>query len=74
MTSLHWQTGLQNRFNCLLNGIKKTRWSCPWNSDQNCTQNSARGGGGQGGREGRVGGQGGRGGEVKGVGVVGSRG
>ena len=20
----------------------KTRWSCPWNSDQNCTQNSAR--------------------------------
>ena len=21
----------------------KTRWSCPWNSDQNCTQNSARG-------------------------------
>ena len=24
----------------------KTRWSCLWNSDQNCTQNSARGGGG----------------------------
>ena len=21
----------------------KTKWSCPWNSDQNCTQNSARG-------------------------------
>ena len=21
----------------------KTRWSCPLNSDQNCTQNSARG-------------------------------
>ena len=21
----------------------KTRWSCPWNSDQNCTQNSAKG-------------------------------
>ena len=21
----------------------KIRWSCPWNSDQNCTQNSARG-------------------------------
>ena len=28
----------------------KTRWSCPWNSDQNCTQNSARGGGGPVGR------------------------
>ena len=24
----------------------KTRWSCPWNSDQNCTHNSAGGGGG----------------------------
>ena len=24
----------------------KTRWSCPWNSDQNCTQNYARGSGG----------------------------
>ena len=23
----------------------KTWWSCPWNSNQNCTQNSARGGG-----------------------------
>ena len=23
--------------------IDKTRWSCPWNNDQNCTQNSARG-------------------------------
>ena len=33
----------------------KTRWSCPWNSDQNCTQNSPRGGGGQGIRGGRVG-------------------
>ena len=21
----------------------KTKWSCPWNSDQNCTKNSARG-------------------------------
>ena len=21
----------------------KTRWSCPWNSDQSCTQNSAKG-------------------------------
>ena len=28
----------------------KTRWSCSWNSDQNCTQNSPRGGGGTGGR------------------------
>ena len=28
----------------------KTRWSCSWNSDQNCTQNSPRGGGGPGGR------------------------
>ena len=26
----------------------KTRWLCPWNSDQNCTQNSAGGGGVQG--------------------------
>ena len=25
-----------------------TRWSCPWNSDKNCTQNSARVGGGSG--------------------------
>ena len=25
----------------------KTRWSCPLNSDQNCTQKSARGGGGK---------------------------
>ena len=23
--------------------FKKTRWSCLWHSDQNCTQNSARG-------------------------------
>ena len=29
-----------------IDGIDKTRWSCPWNRDQNCTQNSARGGGG----------------------------
>ena len=26
-----------------IDGIDKTRWSCPWNSDQNCTQNSTRG-------------------------------
>ena len=25
--------------------FNKTRWSCSWNSDQNCTQNSARGSG-----------------------------
>ena len=42
----------------------QTRWSCPWNSDQNCTQNSARGGEGRGGR---VGGSGGQGGRVVGV-------
>ena len=24
--------------------FEKTRWSCSWNSDQNCTQNSAGGG------------------------------
>ena len=51
----------------------KTRWSCPWNSDQNCTQNSARGswgpGGGWVGGVGVVGVQG-----VGGYGVVGSRG
>ena len=23
--------------------FNKTEWSCPWNSDQNCIQNSARG-------------------------------
>ena len=56
----------------------KTRWSCPWNSDQNCTQNSARGwwgvqgvggvgGVGVGGRGPRVGGVGG--GRDPGVGV-----
>ena len=28
--------------------FNKTSCSCPWNSDQNCTQNSARGGGVQG--------------------------
>ena len=27
----------------------KTKWCCPWNSDQNCTQNSARGWWGSGG-------------------------
>ena len=27
----------------------KTRWSCLWNSDQNCTQNSVKGWYGQGG-------------------------
>ena len=27
----------------------KTRWSCSWNSDQNCTQNSDGGGWGPGG-------------------------
>ena len=42
----------------------KTRWSCPWNSDQNCTQNSARKwwgswGGGSGGWGGPGGGGGG---------------
>ena len=26
-----------------IDGIGKTRWSWPWNSDENCTQNSARG-------------------------------
>ena len=68
----------------------KTKWSCPWNSDQNCTQNYARGGGvgvvGSGVVRVRCGagqewwGQGGRGcgqagrGGVKGVGVVGVRG
>ena len=26
----------------------KTRWSCPWNGDQNCTQNFPRGCGVQG--------------------------
>ena len=55
----------------------KTKWSCPWNSDQNCTQNSARGcwSQGQGGvvgvKEGRGWwGQGGKG-SGGGVGVVG---
>ena len=28
--------------------FNKTRWSCPWNNDQNWTQNSAGGGGVQG--------------------------
>ena len=28
--------------------LDKTRWFCPWNSDQNFTQNSSRGGGGEG--------------------------
>ena len=35
--------------------IDKTRWSRPWNSDQNCTQNSARGWWGSRGRGGRLG-------------------
>ena len=68
----------------------RTRWSCPWNSDQNYTKlpggggQGGRGGGGQGGRGGelkgrggRIGlveGQGGRGGGVKGIGVVGVKG
>ena len=36
-------------FTCLVTIIvfrvefDKTRWSCPWNSDQNCTHNSAKG-------------------------------
>ena len=44
----------------------KTRWSCPWNSDQNCTQNSAKGWLGEGGLEvvGGKGGEGGRGGDL----------
>ena len=47
----------------------KTKWPCPWNSDQNCTQNSARGwwvkgvGGGEG--------QGVGGGRIRVVGVKG---
>ena len=53
----------------------KTRWSCPWNSDQNCTQKVCQGvvgvKGVGGGRVGGGGGQGGRGGRE---GVVGSRG
>ena len=53
----------------------KTRWSCPWKSDQNCTQNSAKGvvgvKGVGGGRVGGGGGQGSRGGGNQGVGVVG---
>ena len=32
-----------------IDAIDKTRWSCPWNSDQNYTQNSARGWWGPGG-------------------------
>ena len=53
----------------------KTRWSCPWNSNQNCTQNSARACWGKGGGGSRgAGGLGGAGGQgvlgVYGVGVV----
>ena len=54
----------------------KTKSSCPWNSDQNCTQNSARGWWGSGveGVEG-VRGQGwwGQGGGVRGGGGLGGR-
>ena len=39
----------------------KTKWSYPRKSDQNCTQNSARGWWGAGGRGWGVGGLGGRG-------------
>ena len=62
----------------------KTGWSCPWNRDQNCSQNSARGGGvkrwgswggGIGGSRGCGGGQGGGrswgGGGPRGVGDLG---
>ena len=53
----------------------KTKWSCPWNSDQNCTQNSATGLWGQGGRGVRVGVAGDRGVVSGGCqGVVGIRG
>ena len=54
-----------------IDGIDKTRWSCPWNSDDNCTQNSARGW--VGGCVGVVGSRGwvGRGGEGPGGGWVG---
>ena len=54
----------------------KTRWSCPWNSEQNCTQNSARGWWESRGWVGRGcrGGGGPRGGWVGGVGVVGVQG
>ena len=55
-----------------IDGIDKTRWSCPWNIDQNCTQNSARCGGVQGVVGGWVGGGGGPG--VGGKRVKGSRG
>ena len=59
----------------------KTRWSCPWNNDQNCTQNSAgvlgvkrsRGRGSRGGR-GEGGLKGGWSRVVGGLGVVGVRG
>ena len=48
----------------------KTKWSCPRNSDQNCTQNSAR----VWWRSGMVGVRGVGGGGGKGLGVVGVRG
>ena len=48
----------------------KTKWSCPWNSDQNCTQNSARVWRGSG--EGWWGFRGqGKGGGDQGVGIIG---
>ena len=34
---------MQLKFFLSTDGIDKTRWSCPWNGDQSCTQNSARG-------------------------------
>ena len=62
--------------------FNKTRWSCPWNSDQTVHKILPGSGGGQEDRGGR--GQGGRGGRIEGgggqgvgggrVGVVGSRG
>ena len=35
--------------------FNKTRWSCPWNSDQKLHKTLPGGGGGQGGRGGKVG-------------------
>ena len=37
-----WPIGHESSLS--IDRIIKTRWSCPWNSDQKCTQNSARGG------------------------------
>ena len=36
-------------FDWLSMEFNKTKWTCPWNSDKNCTQNSARGWWGSGG-------------------------